>query len=79
MIENEEKFIDLTLERQCYVLSQILLHLCEGVAIDLMDIGGSKTSGKILMSKNVSGLKELILITQSISGIYRADIDLLGL
>ncbi len=79
VVENEGKFVDLDLEKQCYVLGQIILHLCEGVAVDLTDIGGAKISGKMRMSQNISSADELILITQSSSGIHRADINLLAL
>lgn len=78
IIDNEDKFIELGLERQCYVLGQIILHLCEGIAVDLTDIGGAKICGKMLMSQNISSAQELVLITQSVSGIHRAEFNLLG-
>ena len=58
------------------VLSQIILHMCEGVAVNLTDIGGKKGSGKILMSQNISSAEEILLITRSVTGIYEAIVDL---
>ncbi len=73
----EEQFKNLNIEKQCFVLMQLLLHLSEGKQCNLYDIGGSDRSGSLTISKDISKAKECVLIAQSPSGIYRAEIDLL--
>ena len=75
--ERKEEFSKLSLEKQCYVLQQILIHMCEGAIVDLVDIGGATKCGKLSMNHIVSSAKELRLIMQSPTGINRVELNLL--
>lgn len=76
-IKREGEFKELDIEKQCQVLSQIILHMNRGLSMDLSYLNESKNCCKMLINKNVSVADEIILITQSITGIYRAEINLL--
>lgn len=73
----EEHFKELDLEKQCYVLFQIIQHMNRGREMDMTYLGESNRSGSMLINKNISGVKEIILIAQSVTGLYRAEINLL--
>ena len=78
--EGREKFIRLSIPNQC----QILMNLVEWfqlscVTADMKEIGGSANSGKCLMGKKISDCSEMILITQSATGLQERRIDLLKL
>ena len=75
--ERKEEFSKLSLEKQCYVLQQILIHMCEGAIVDLVDIGGKAKCGKLSMNHIVSSANELKLIMQSATGINRVELNLL--
>lgn len=73
-----EKFEELTVEEQCNVLMEILKLSAIGLqAANLTAIGESANTGKMLMSKNIAGTEELILINQSVTGVFESRIDLL--
>lgn len=75
------RFIELDILGQCTVLKQLLnLSAVGGInSADLSLIGGSAQSGILTMSRKVSGAKELILINQSVTGLFENRIDLLSL
>lgn len=73
----QDKFIDLSLEEQCYVLMQIINYCHNVESADLRLIGGAEKSGKNKMNKKIAGSNELILICQSITGLFEAEINLL--
>lgn len=76
--EGRDKFDKLELKQQCVVLLQILkLTSISSPLIDLSLIGGSKNTGKIYCSANISGNSKFRLINQSITGFYEESIDLL--
>ena len=76
--KGREKYIELSLEEQCKILSEILKLSVIGVTIaDLKLIGASSSSGKMLISNNISGCSEIKLINQSVTGLYENSIDLL--
>ena len=78
LTEGREKFVELPMDRQCYVLCQILsVSLRNNEGIDLHDLGFGKSVGKSRFNKNISRLNECKLIIQSITGLYRQEIDLL--
>jgi CRISPR-associated endonuclease Csn1 len=73
-----ENFKGLALSEQCEVLNQILRLTSIGITCaDLTLLGESPNSGKMLMSKNISKSKELLLLNQSVTGIFESRIDLL--
>ena len=60
------------------MLYQIFLLTATGLGkADLTLIGGSKSSGLMLMSKTVSSFDEVLLLTQSVTGLFEKRIDLL--
>ena len=73
-----EKFINLSIEEQCKLLVNLIgLSIIGGNGADLTLIGESAASGKTLMSKNITDVNELLLINQSVTGLYENSIDLL--
>ncbi|SHF11786.1 type II CRISPR RNA-guided endonuclease Cas9 [Alkalibacter saccharofermentans] len=78
-LKNGQIFFDkLNLLEQCTVLNQILqISQLSNMGANLELINGSKKSGMSLISKNVSSVDEFILVNQSITGLYRSEIDLL--
>ncbi len=76
--KGKEKFLHLDLYGQINALYQVLSLTAIGFGrADLTLIGGSKTSGLMLMPSLISGFKELVLIEQSVTGLYERCIDLL--
>ena len=74
-----EQFMKLPIDRQCYVLYQILqISQLSGQGVDLQEIGGAKKSGVSMINKNISDLDECKLILQSVTGLYEQEIDLLA-
>ncbi len=78
MIEGRNKFKELTIARQCYVLQQII-HLSggENQGADLRDIGGAKNAGIVKFNKKISDAKEFKLLHVSATGLIRREVDLL--
>ena len=69
--EGREKFNKLTLQQQCEVIFQVLNLTILGVPVaDLTLVGGAKKSGTIKINKDISKCSEILLISQSITGIY---------
>lgn len=78
LIEARELFHNLCIEEQCIVLGQLFqLTKCANLGADLKLIGGSSASGKMLIGKNFSLLDEVLIIHQSITGLYERKINLL--
>lgn len=68
----------LELETQIKILLEILKLTQIGLPeADLREIGGAKSTGTIKVGKKISGLHELKLIHQSVTGIYEQQVDLL--
>lgn len=79
LLNGKDKFEKLNIDKQCYVLYQVLRTSgILGDILDLRDIGGSASSGKMLMSKEISDVEELFVINQSVTGIYEKRVNLLG-
>lgn len=78
LAKNREKFLTLTLREQAVVLNQILSMLRCDIAstADLSLIGGSKMAGKLTVNKNTIGKSTLILINQSVTGLFENRIEL---
>lgn len=79
LFKAEERFCSLELSEQCDVLIQILKLSSIGAAAyaDLRMLGETAKCGVMLMPKKISDAKELILINQSVTGLYENCIDLL--
>jgi CRISPR-associated endonuclease Csn1 len=77
--KGREKFVGLNIERQVYILSQILnlSLICNSSLADLKEIGGSAKTGVTFINKKISGHKEFKLINYSITGMYEREVDLL--
>lgn len=77
LADGREVYCTLNLEQQCYVLMQLMGNFQAGLKADLQLIGGSKTSGKMKISKRISNASEVRLICQSPTGLFEREIDLL--
>lgn len=74
--KHRDDFIALDLKAQCETLMQVLnLMQCNAKLADLTALNGVKYAGKILTSKNITGLSAKI-IYQSPTGYYRKVINL---
>lgn len=78
-LEGKDELFDvLNIEKQCFVINQIIYWITSTVpAINLKDIGGTENEGKMRVNKKISECSECILIHQSITGMYERKIDLL--
>ncbi|MEG0895249.1 MAG: type II CRISPR RNA-guided endonuclease Cas9 [Oscillospiraceae bacterium] len=72
-----EKFISLNLQQQCQLLynAMILFGTTPALA-DLTLIGGSKNAGVLVASSNISNSNQISIINQSVTGIFKEEIDL---
>ena len=75
--EAKFKFININIDIQCKVLYNIIFNLANLQEVDLSDIGGTKSKGKCLCSKNITNYTEFKLIQQSITGLYSCEKDLM--
>lgn len=75
--KGREKFILLSLEKQCSMLMGFLhLFQCNPVLANLKEIGGSASAGTILINFNTTDQKGLTLIHQSVTGFFEKRIPL---
>lgn len=75
--EKRDKFISLTDEDKCIVLSEILhLFQCQSGAANLKLIGGSGNAGILLLNNVITKYNQVSIINQSPAGIYEQGIDL---
>ena len=78
MNSGKQKFSDLSIEKQVVILAEMLKLTSLGtMTANLTEIGASANSGKMLMNKEISNNNEVILINQSITGLYETKVDLL--
>ncbi|MCR5837612.1 MAG: type II CRISPR RNA-guided endonuclease Cas9 [Lachnospiraceae bacterium] len=78
LVEGREKFGKLEIEKQVYVLLQILkLSSGSNNGADLCEIGGSKKTGYMRLNKKISDKLEFKIINQSVTGLFANEIDLL--
>ncbi len=76
LVENKDKFINLSLEDQCVVLFEILKFMqCNSVFSDLTKIGGSKNEGNLRLNKNIKD-KQVKMILQSPTGLYKKVVNI---
>ncbi len=75
--DNREKFIRLTEEDKCIVLSEILhMFQCQSGAANLKLIGGPGSAGILVLNNVISKCDQISIIHQSPAGIYEHEIDL---
>ncbi|MCH5272782.1 MAG: type II CRISPR RNA-guided endonuclease Cas9 [Lachnospiraceae bacterium] len=77
VLESEETFCILSVKDQCYVLMQLFLNLQAGSTADLRLIGGVEQAGAYTINKDITKAQEVVLICQSVTGLYQREIDLL--
>lgn len=75
--KRRREFTELSCEEQCYILLQIINCINLGCASDLRFLNESKNCGIIKMSKKIMNNEEVVLIHQSVTGLYRAEVNLL--
>ena len=80
LINGRDKFVNLAIEEQIYVLLQVLnlSKICDSSSADLIAIGGSAKSGVTLVSKEISKYSDVCFIAQSVTGLICRKIDLLN-
>lgn len=72
------KFEGLSLEKQVEALLCIMkVFSFENQGINLFEVGGAKQSGKMQPSKNITDRETVLLINQSVTGLFENRIDLL--
>ena len=72
------RFIHLDIDEQLRTLSQILQITRIGTTSgDLRTIGSSAATGVMKLGKNLGKEEELLLINQSVTGLFEKQIDLL--
>lgn len=72
MKENRENFAAITLKEKAILLNGALSMLrCDvETKADLSAVGGSKNAGVMVVNKNTVGKSQLILVNQSVTGLY---------
>ena len=76
--ENQEVFKRLSLAYKAKLINEIITMLRCDIATtsDLKLINGSKNAGNMAISKNTIGKSKLILINQSVTGLFENRIEL---
>ena len=77
IVNSEDRFRLLTLSEQCAVLMEIIKNFNTGDGVDMTLIGGKEKTGITTINKKLSICEECILIHQSPTGLFQAEIDLL--
>lgn len=73
-----DKFLILRIEDMCRVLYEILhLFQCNALLANLTLIGGVGQAGKTNIGKEISKQKKVILVNQSVTGLFEQETDLL--
>lgn len=77
LVQWRDCFMQLSLQEQIYVLKQILQLSAGGnQGADLRLIGGAAKTGTVKINKKINNNMQIVLISQSPTGIYRTEIDL---
>lgn len=78
LLEKKDDFINLTMENQVLLLSEILkLTSCDRMISNLQLVNGGKNVGTLTINKNISNYNQFELIHQSITGIFSSKENLL--
>lgn len=76
--EGRERFIDLSFEQQVDTLLEIQkLFTRNNSGVNLLNIGGKAKTGVTKLNKKISNCNSIVLINQSITGLFEKDVDLL--
>ena len=76
--EGRDLFIKLSLEEQCIVLNEILnLMRCKPITANLTLIGGAGSAGSMKVNKIITNNESVKIINQSITGLFKQEVDLL--
>ncbi|MDU5106304.1 type II CRISPR RNA-guided endonuclease Cas9 [Clostridium sp.] len=71
-------FMKLSLEEQCITLNEILnLMRCKPITANLKSIDGAVSAGKIQINKIITNNESVKIINQSITGLFKQEVDLL--
>ncbi|MEG0307593.1 MAG: type II CRISPR RNA-guided endonuclease Cas9 [Clostridium sp.] len=78
-LENgKEEFRTLRLEEQCIVLNEILnLLRCKQITANLSLISGARSAGNIAINKIISKYESVKIVNESVTGLFKQEIDLL--
>ena len=78
MKSNRNQYIELPLREKVILINNILnMFRCDAdTRADLTEIGGGKYAGNIAKKKNTLGKSKLILVNQSVTGLYETRIEL---
>ncbi len=80
VVGGRDNFLKLSIENKCVLLNEMLhLFQCQSCTADLRSIGGSREAGKLSINANIGQYSDVVIINQSITGIYEKTIDLLKL
>lgn len=80
LISGKEKFYELNLENQCKVLQNMIISFAPSTQnISLELLGEAAHAGTILLPKTIEKLNSLVLINQSVTGLFKNEVDLLHL
>ena len=78
LTEKREVFESLTDEEKCMVLSEILhMFQCNSSNANLKLINGPASAGGLKINNNIIKNKQVVIINQSVTGIYEQEVDLL--
>ena len=83
LIEHRELFSGLGIKEQCYIIAELLKIIHSNVLTgDLKLIGEAQKSGVLSTTSTlseISNVKSIKMINQSITGLYENEIDLLNM
>ena len=80
LIKRRDRFIELDLAEQCFVLGEVLhLFQCKPLSADLRLIGASQSTGEIVVWKKINNCSSVKLVSQSVTGIKERVMDLLSI
>lgn len=78
LCDKRNKFVSLSIQEQCELLKQVLKLSAIGITeVDLGLLEAPSRSGGMSMSKRIDRSKEIVLINQSVTGLFENRIDLL--
>ena len=56
---------------------QVISNMVLSLKADMKAVGGSSQSGVLVINKKISNADEFVLIHQSVTGLYQAEVNLL--
>ena len=78
LVKGRKIFSELSIEKQVDSLLKIMkVFSSDNHGIDLSDIKGSTNGGVMQINKNISDKKEIVLVNQSVTGLFESQVDLL--